>query len=140
MTSGRKLAIQEIPDLTAGALMQLMAQQPEAVLLIDVRYLDEYRVAHLPNANQVGFPALQKGNGIGQIKEFFDQQQRQCSQTPCQIVVYCTAGVRSARAVSLLRQAGLPAINLRGGLRAWESRYAPAKGIQVLAPAVLPAL
>ena len=39
------------------------------------------------------------------------------------IVVYCRSGVRSAKAVALLRQAGFPRVrNLTGGILAWADR------------------
>jgi adenylyltransferase/sulfurtransferase len=43
-----------------------------------------------------------------------------------EIVVMCRSGRRSARAVSILKNAGFTAVrNLTGGINAWVSRYEP---------------
>ena len=42
------------------------------------------------------------------------------------LVVVCHHGVRSARAVAFLRGAGVPAVNLRGGIDRWAREADPA--------------
>lgn len=42
------------------------------------------------------------------------------------VVVVCHHGARSARAVALLRGAGVPAVNLQGGIDGWAREADPA--------------
>ncbi len=42
-----------------------------------------------------------------------------------EIIVHCKTGVRSAKAVSLLREQGIEAKNLKGGILAWIDRIDP---------------
>jgi rhodanese-related sulfurtransferase len=37
------------------------------------------------------------------------------------VIVVCRSGARASTAAQTLRDAGIEAVNLRGGMRAWES-------------------
>lgn len=76
-------------------------------LLLDVREPFEYSICHLPDALLIPTGALPAR--LGELNPAGE------------IVVYCHTGVRSARAVELLRAAGFAkARNLTGGIRAWS--------------------
>lgn len=77
--------------------------------LIDVRSRDEYRVGHIPRAENIEL------NKIANYKGKTDQP----------IYVICQSGARSSQAVRILQQKGYQAINVRGGMNQWNG---PVKG------------
>jgi adenylyltransferase/sulfurtransferase len=90
------------------------------VTLLDVREPWEVRLAALPGAVNIPLGSLESGAGsrpgIG-IDEL---------DTSKPLVVYCHVGVRSARAVELLRGRGIAgARSLTGGIDAWSRRIDP---------------
>lgn len=70
--------------------------------LVDVRSAEERSVSILPGAMSV---------------EAFDVRIQ--TETPSQIVAYCTIGLRSGQWVDKARGRGLPALNLTGGILGW---------------------
>jgi len=86
--------------------------QGRRTVLVDVREPFEYSICHLQNALLIPTGALP-----GRLRELNPADE---------IVVYCHTGVRSARAVELLRAAGFAkARNLTGGIRAWAIEVDP---------------
>jgi len=80
----------------------------EKVVLLDVRQPFEYEIANL-GGHLIPLAELE-----GRLKELDSAKE---------IVVYCHTGVRSARAVSILRQSGFSkARNLVGGIDAWSRK------------------
>jgi rhodanese-related sulfurtransferase len=75
--------------------------------LLDVREPDEWLAGHAPQA--VHIP-------LGQLAEHLDQV-----PSDTQVVAVCRGGHRSATAAKLLLSEGRDAINLAGGMKAWES-------------------
>lgn len=80
----------------------LSAFPPHA--LIDVRESWEHERAHLP------------GDRLIPLAELLAAPER-AGTGP--VVVYCETGARSARAAAALTAAGIPAVSLAGGIRAW---------------------
>ncbi|HEY0260561.1 MAG TPA: ThiF family adenylyltransferase [Lacisediminihabitans sp.] len=89
-------------ELAGGAPMRLL----------DVREPWEAEIAALPGA--VLIPLGELGARVDEL----------AGGDP--IVVYCHHGIRSARALDLLRSAGIPARHLGGGIDAWSRRIDPA--------------
>jgi sulfur-carrier protein adenylyltransferase/sulfurtransferase len=82
-------------------------QSPARPFLLDVRNPYEVAIASIPGTSLL-IPVDQLAERIGEI----DSSQ--------EIVIYCRSGVRSARAVELLRQAGFRRVkNLVGGVLGW---------------------
>jgi adenylyltransferase/sulfurtransferase len=73
--------------------------------LIDVREPAEHAAATIDGAELIPL-----GTVAGAVNRL---------PTDRPIVVYCRSGVRSARAVAMLRESGLDAHNLAGGILAW---------------------
>jgi rhodanese-related sulfurtransferase len=81
----------------------------EGALLLDVRELDEYKAVHAPNAQLI--PLGELSSRLKEIEAYKDKP----------IVVMCRSGRRSAKAVSLLQEAGYTKVNnVNGGIQAWE--------------------
>jgi len=81
--------------------------------LVDVREPHEYEIARIPGAKLV--PLGQIVNRICEIKG------------PSTTVVQCKGGVRSAKAIEYLKDAGFEGrlINLKGGITAWSNDVDP---------------
>jgi adenylyltransferase/sulfurtransferase len=81
-------------------------------VLLDVREPHEWEIAHLEGAN-----LIPQGNLLARMNEL---------STADEIVLYCRSGQRSARALTLLREAGFRRLkNLRGGINAWARTVDP---------------
>jgi adenylyltransferase/sulfurtransferase len=83
----------------------------DAPLLLDVREPMEFKINRLPNSVLIPFGNLP--DRLGEIDSARD------------VVVYCHYGIRSVRAVELLRAAGFRARNLQGGIAAWIDQVDP---------------
>jgi sulfur-carrier protein adenylyltransferase/sulfurtransferase len=83
----------------------------EAPLLLDVREPMEFKINRLPNSVLIPF-----GNLPDRLAEI---------DATRDVVVYCHYGIRSVRAVELLRAAGFRARNLQGGIAAWIDQVDP---------------
>ena len=85
----------------------------EATYLLDVRQPEEHAFAALPNS--VLIPLRELPCRLREI------------QPPAEalVVAYCHHGVRSLMAARFLRQHGIHAISLRGGIDAWSSQVDP---------------
>ena len=85
----------------------------EEVNLIDVREPFEHEIAQISGAKLIP---------LVELPGRFDEIQRDQK-----VVVFCHTGVRSARAVQLLREEGFPdVLNLEGGIEAWSHEVDPA--------------
>jgi rhodanese-related sulfurtransferase len=92
---------------SAGA-RELVAQ---GALLLDVREGWEWAAGRAPGARHV--PLDELATRVGELPG---------DRT---VVVVCRSGNRSARATAMLRGAGVDAVNLEGGLRAWSAMGLP---------------
>ncbi len=104
------------PSITPKALKQRL-QDPQKILLIDVRTPAEYDIGHLPGAILVPMETIQSGPGLKRIQSLL-----QPGQT---LVTYCYSGVRSDRALTQLRQIGIPGQTLEGGIVEWRHQVDP---------------
>lgn len=80
--------------------------------LFDVREQGEWDEVHAPQATLVP------------MSEFVDRWQEIDGGDQPAIIV-CHSGGRSSRIVAALEQSGVPAVNLSGGMLAWEQAGAP---------------
>lgn len=80
---------------------------PQHAVVLDVREPDEWAAGHIEGALHVPMGA------IPQRLEELPLDQR--------MVVVCRSGGRSSRVTAYLRNQGLDAVNLDGGMRAWSS-------------------
>ena len=79
---------------------------PDGLTVIDVREQGEWDAGHVEGSRHIPLQELP-----GRLGELPDGQ----------ILVVCTVGGRSARAVAYLAQQGHDAVNLDGGLLDWQA-------------------
>jgi adenylyltransferase/sulfurtransferase len=81
-------------------------------VLIDVREPHEYQICRIPYAKLIPLGDLPK-----RVNEL---------DSASEIVAHCKSGVRSAKAVDFLKQAGFKKVrNMRGGILAWSEKVDP---------------
>ncbi len=96
-----------IPELTVFELQERKERKSDT-LILDVRTATEFE---LTNIGGMLVPLAELPGRLDDLAEYRDRE----------IVVVCRSGARSARAVSVMIEAGFSrAFNLRGGLLAWS--------------------
>jgi rhodanese-related sulfurtransferase len=116
---GNRVLQLRVNQMSVEQLKQLIDEQAANILLIDVRFKSEYDMAHLPGAVLVPMPELMSGKGIAKIKQLLNEKRQANSAEPI-VVVMCKAGVRSAKALVQLKEAGISGFNVTGGIHAWS--------------------
>jgi rhodanese-related sulfurtransferase len=81
-------------------------------LHVDVRERDEHTRVRIP------------GGVLVPLSEFMERYEAELPRDR-EIVVSCRSGARSGRATLLLREQGFDAINLGGGILAWQEEGLP---------------
>lgn len=100
----------DVPTITPDELKSRI-DKGDPPLILDVRDPHEYEICNLGGRL---IPLVALPERIGEIDRTAD------------IVVHCRSGIRSARAVKILREAGFPNVwNLGGGLLAWAKEIDP---------------
>jgi adenylyltransferase/sulfurtransferase len=106
----------EIPEMTVQELKQLLDSGAGDVVLLDVRNPHEYEIAKIPGSVLVPLSDIENGPGIAKVKEILNGHR---------LVVHCKSGMRSVKALGILKQAGIDGINLKGGIIAWSQQIDP---------------
>ncbi|MFI4897669.1 MAG: rhodanese-like domain-containing protein [Phycisphaerales bacterium JB059] len=101
LASGGTIGVEEAAEMVRS----------DRVDVLDVRRATEFAEGHLPGAKNIAHTRL-----ASRLEEVPRDRP---------ILVYCRSGERSGVAASLLRRAGFDAVNLAGGIEAWESGAAP---------------
>ncbi len=97
-------------DITPGELAERLKH--DRIRLIDVREPHELEISSLPGAENIPLGEL-----AARLSELDSAQE---------IVLFCKAGTRSARALELLVSAGFRRVkNLKGGINAWAEEIDP---------------
>ena len=84
----------------------------EKFQFIDVREPWEYQVARIPSTTLIP---------LGELPRRLNELDPEV-----EIVAHCKSGVRSGKAVDLLKQSGFQARNMKGGILAWSDKVDPA--------------
>lgn len=101
-----------LEEITATELRQRL-DNGQDLQIVDVREAFEYELARIP-----GTTLIPLGQVVARMNEIDPSRET---------VVHCKAGVRSAKAIASLKQAGFPGrlINLKGGITAWSEEVDP---------------
>lgn len=99
-----------------GAFDAVQLINRKDAVVIDVRDVGEYEAGHIAGARHV--PERQLAERLKELEKFRDRP----------MIVVCRSGTRSGVAVQVLRRNGFnEAVNLRGGIGAWEQAGMPLK-------------
>ncbi|MDM9382821.1 molybdopterin-synthase adenylyltransferase MoeB [Chlorogloeopsis sp. ULAP01] len=106
----------EILEMTVHELKQLLESNANDFVLLDVRNPHEYEIAKIPGSVLVPLPDIENGEGVTKVKEILNGHR---------LVVHCKSGMRSAKALGILKQAGIDGTNVKGGILAWSKEIDP---------------
>jgi rhodanese-related sulfurtransferase len=99
--SGNELTVQQVGEKAEG---------DTNIVLIDVRTPPEYdgTLGHL--SGSILIPLSELTSRIAEIEEYRDKE----------LIMICMSGYRSNRATQMLRELGFNAVNMTGGMMAWN--------------------
>jgi sulfur-carrier protein adenylyltransferase/sulfurtransferase len=107
---------QQIPEITVQELKQIIDSGASDYLIIDVRNPNEWEIAKIPGTQLVPLPDIENGKGIETVKALLNGHK---------LIAHCKMGGRSAKALGILKQAGVDGINVKGGINAWSQEIDP---------------
>lgn len=107
---------QELPEMNVRELKQLLDSGVDDFVLIDVRNPNEYEIAKIPGAVLIPLGDIERGSGVEKVKELVNGHR---------LIAHCKGGVRSAKALSILKDFGIEGTNVKGGIRAWSQEVDP---------------
>lgn len=105
-----------LPEMTVTELKQLMDSGADDFVLIDVRNPNEYEIAKIEGSVLVPLPDIERGDGVEKVKELLNGHR---------LIAHCKMGGRSAKALGILKEAGIEGTNVKGGITAWSQDVDP---------------
>ena len=102
---------QQIAEMTVTELKELIDSGAKDFVLLDVRNPNEYQIAQIPGSVLVPLPDIEHGQGVEKVKELLNGHR---------LIAHCKMGGRSAKALGILKEAGIEGINVKGGITAWS--------------------
>lgn len=108
----------DVPQVDAKTAYEHFAQGDTDIL--DVREAEEWQLGHIDGA---------KWLPLGQLPSRWREIAPERN-----VVVVCLTGARSTYAASLLRQVGIEAANLEGGMLAWQAEQLPITAPGIIIP------
>ncbi|MEH2373718.1 molybdopterin-synthase adenylyltransferase MoeB [Nostoc sp.] len=101
----------ETQEMTVKDLKELLDSGAKDFVLLDVRNPHEYEIAKIPGSVLVPLPDIENGNGVAKVKEILNGHR---------LIAHCKMGGRSAKALAILKEAGIVGTNVKGGITAWS--------------------
>jgi adenylyltransferase/sulfurtransferase len=106
----------EMSEMTVRELKELLNSGVSDFVLVDVRNPNEYEIAKIPGSVLVPLPDIERGEGVTKIKELLNGHR---------LIAHCKMGGRSAKALGILKEAGIVGTNVKGGIAAWSREIDP---------------
>ncbi|MGB3613939.1 MAG: molybdopterin-synthase adenylyltransferase MoeB [Elainellaceae cyanobacterium] len=100
-----------IAEMSVQELKQLLDSDADDYVLLDVRNPGEYEIAQIPGSVLVPLPDIENGDGVAKVKAIGNGHR---------VIAHCKMGGRSAKALALLKDAGIEGTNVKGGILAWS--------------------
>jgi rhodanese-related sulfurtransferase len=107
-------------DIDVEKAHEMLAENPEHIILLDIRTEGEYAAEYIPGA--VHIPQSSLESRIGELD---------ASKT---IIVYCRSGRRSITASKTLAQHDFTVYNMRGGIIEWKEKFATSTSMPAVTP------
>ena len=101
----------EIQEMTVKELKALLDSGDQDFVLLDVRNTHEYEIAKIPGSVLVPLPEIENGDGVAKVRELLNGHR---------LIAHCKMGGRSAKALAILKEAGITGTNVKGGINAWS--------------------
>ncbi|NEO16794.1 MULTISPECIES: molybdopterin-synthase adenylyltransferase MoeB [unclassified Moorena] len=101
----------DIKEMNVQELKELIDSGADDFVLIDVRNPHEYDIAKISGSVLVPLPDIEQGSGVEKVKELVNGHR---------LIAHCKKGGRSAKALGILKEAGIEGINVKGGITAWS--------------------
>ncbi len=98
-------------EMSVQELKALLDSGKDDFVLLDVRNPNEYEIAQIPGSVLVPLPDIESGEGIDKVKELVNGHR---------LIAHCKMGGRSAKALAILKEAGVEGTNVTGGIQAWS--------------------
>lgn len=117
---GNRLLQSQVAQMSVQELKQLLDQKASNLVLIDVRYKSEFEIARLPGFILIPYPEIQSGKSLAKIKQLLSNKRQDHPGNEPQLIVICKAGIRSAKALLILKEVGITGTNVTGGIQAWS--------------------
>jgi sulfur-carrier protein adenylyltransferase/sulfurtransferase len=106
----------EISEMTVKELKELLDSGAKDFVLVDVRNPNEYEIAKIPGSVLIPLPDIENGDGVAKVKEVLNGHR---------LIAHCKMGGRSAKALAILKEAGIEGTNVKGGINAWSQEIDP---------------
>lgn len=103
---------QQIPEITVQELKYIIDSGAQEYVIIDVRNPNEWEIGRIPNTTLIPLPDIENGNGVEKVRSLLNGGHK--------LIAHCKMGGRSAKALGILKQAGIEGINVKGGINAWS--------------------
>ena len=100
-----------IAEMSVSDLKQLMDSGKNDFVLLDVRNPNEYEIARIEGSVLIPLSDLEDGSAIAKVKELVNGHH---------LIAHCKLGGRSAKALNILKEAGIEGTNVKGGIAAWS--------------------
>ena len=100
-----------IPEMSVTELKQLIDSGADDFVLLDVRNPNEYQIASIPGSVLIPLGDIESGAKLSKIKELVNGHR---------LIAHCKLGGRSAKALAILKDAGIEGTNVKGGIKAWS--------------------
>ncbi|MEM9925054.1 MAG: molybdopterin-synthase adenylyltransferase MoeB [Cyanobacteria bacterium P01_D01_bin.50] len=101
----------DITEMTVRDLKDLIDSGANDFVLLDVRNPHEYEIAQIPGSVLIPLGEIENGSGVEKVKEMLNGHR---------LIAHCKMGGRSAKALGILKQAGIEGTNVKGGITAWS--------------------
>ncbi|MDJ0575901.1 MAG: molybdopterin-synthase adenylyltransferase MoeB [Xenococcaceae cyanobacterium MO_234.B1] len=105
-----------VPEMTVQELKQLLSSNADGFVLLDVRNPNEYEIAKIPGSVLVPLSDIESGVGVDKVRELVNGHL---------LIAHCKMGGRSAKALAILKDAGIEGTNVKGGIQAWSREIDP---------------
>ena len=109
----RKVNDLEIESIDIKELEKVIICSHKDIRLIDVREQKEFDIESIEGAELIPIDNIENGEAINKIKGL---------SSLYTLYVYCQTGKRSLKAVGKLKDFGIKAINVNGGINEWKKR------------------
>ncbi len=104
-------SVSTIPEMSVTELKAALDSDRDNILLLDVRNPHEYEIGKIDGSLLVPLGDLENGSGLAKVKDALGDKK---------LIAHCKLGGRSAKALAILKEAGIDGTNVTGGINAWS--------------------